>query len=125
MANEYVSASLSFPLPLSFFLAFSAPHLPVILFSLSEQYSLAYLTHKAIRARPATHTHKGSHAQKHTYAQKGFTYRKPSALEENEHKLHHTLYCNSMPNYFIFFANQGVSIYLFTLKAIEEMSLSL
>lgn len=44
------------PLSLRLFLFLSAPHLPVILFSLSEQYSLAYLTHKAIKACMVTHT---------------------------------------------------------------------
>lgn len=47
---------LSLFLSPSLFLSLSAPHFPVILFSLSEQYSLAYLTHKAIRARLVTHT---------------------------------------------------------------------
>ena len=67
LMSMWVPLSLSLPLPLSFFLAFSAPHLPVILFSLSEQYSLAYLTHKAIIARPVTHTRtqRLTHAKTH------------------------------------------------------------
>lgn len=47
------------PLLLSLSLCFfflCAPHLPVILFSLSEPYSQFYLTHKAIRAWLAAHT---------------------------------------------------------------------
>lgn len=40
----------------SLFLSLSAPHLPVILFSLSERYSLAYLTHKPLELG-WSHTH--------------------------------------------------------------------
>ena len=103
LMSMWVPLSLSLCLSLSFLLS-------LLLISLLSSFHCQNSTVWPIShtkplelGRPHTHTHKGSHAQKHTYAQKGFTYRKPSALEKNQHKLHHTLYCNSMPNYFIFF----------------------
>lgn len=76
LMSIWVPPSLFLSPSLSLFLSLSAPHLPVILFSLSEQYSLAYLTHKAIRAWLLTHTSLHTHlTQKHTYTQM-FTYTK-------------------------------------------------
>ena len=56
LMSVWVPLSLPLLLSPSLFLSPAAPHLPVILFSLSEQYSLAYLTHKAIRAQLLTNT---------------------------------------------------------------------